>query len=95
MNNIEDIYDLDEDERKFIAHINSKTYDEFIEYVDKGAGFDNNIIKDWRYGQLLFNTLAYFRPDISGFLRSSINDPFHKEKDQVKDKTYQIIESMW
>lgn len=53
----------------------------------KGDGWD------YRYGQVYFNLLFSYRPDISEKLRGSAFDPFYS--DLVKNDTHDFVEKLW
>lgn len=51
----------------------------------------------WRYGQALFNALAYDRPEIAEALRGTVIDPFHitTEDSPTISKAWQFIKERW
>jgi hypothetical protein len=72
------------------------TFDQFV------AGFNaryysltQSEIGDWRYGQLLFNILCTYRPDISEKLRATPLDPFFRDAKDVHPDTWAVINELW
>lgn len=47
--------------------------------------------KDWRYGQVLFNTLHDGWPEIANKIRGSSFDPFHYEQGEAVDKFWEYL----
>lgn len=66
------------------------SYEDFIERVDK---YHTQFKESWRYGQTYFNVLSSVRPTVAEQLRSTLHDPFHKDK--VSDETHRFVRSIW
>ena len=70
---------------------NFNSYNEFLEAVDKA--FQHPSASKYRYGQLYFNMLDKYRPDLTEKIRGTALDPFQKE--EVTKETHQFAINNW
>lgn len=56
------------------------SYEQFLVFVDWEFKRLKNNGEDVRYGQVYFNTLWEFRPNIANKIRATKMDPFHKNE---------------
>ena len=66
------------------------TYEDFVRrYMGDLASMANSL----RVGQVFFNTLYVCNPVLADKIRSSLLDPFHK--DRVDEKTWSFVAENW
>lgn len=68
------------------------SYNEFLAYCSITYEAQGKV-KDLRYGQIYFNTLADIQPEIASWLRGSLNDPFYR--DSVPPHVHKLVEADW
>ena len=55
------------------------TFQEYMQKVDEYV----SDYPDWRFGQVLYNVLGLYRPDLAHELQGSSLDPFYKNPTEV------------
>lgn len=69
------------------------TYDQFIVFVGQELERLRKEGGDWRMGQVYFNCLWEFRPEIANKIRATKLDPFHRE--QIHPDVHTFVENEW